>query len=68
LFCPLLSDRFVASAYEPVYGRLLEIFSDKPAIKFYSGNFLEDTHTSKNKKPYKNAGLCLETQYFPDTP
>lgn len=72
--CWVLNDqekglRFIASAYEPNTGRFLEVFSDKPGIQFYSGNFLEDTHTSKNKKPYKkHAGLCLETQYFPDTP
>ena len=47
--CWVLNDqdtgvRFVASAYEPVSGRLLEVFSDEPGIQFYSGNFLDAAH------------------------
>ncbi len=61
--------RFVASAYEPQSGRLLKVFSSKPGIQFYTGNFLEGTQTTKHKNSYKkHAGFCLETQYFPDTP
>jgi aldose 1-epimerase len=61
--------RFVASAYEPVSGRLLEVLSDEPGIQFYSGNFLDGTLPSKNKGTYQHrTGFCLETQHFPDTP
>ena len=65
--CWVLNDqdtgvRFVASAYEPVSGRLLEVFSDEPGIQFYSGNFLDGTLPSKNK------GFCLETQHYPNSP
>lgn len=72
--CWVLNDqekgvRFVASAYEPVSGRLLEVFSDEPGIQFYSGNFLDGTLPSKNKGTYQHrTGFCLETQHFPDTP
>jgi len=72
--CWVLNDqekgvRFVASAYEPVSGRLLEIFSDEPGIQFYSGNFLDGSLPSKNKGTYQHrTGFCLETQHYPDSP
>lgn len=72
--CWVLNDqekgvRFVASAYEPASGRLLEVFSDEPGIQFYSGNFLDGTLPSKNEGTYQHrTGFCLETQHYPDTP
>ena len=72
--CWVLNDqntgvRFVASAYEPVSGRLLEVFSDEPGIQFYSGNFLDGTLPGKNNGVYQHrTGFCLETQHYPDSP
>ena len=72
--CWVLNDqdtgvRFVASAYEPVSGRLLELFSNEPGIQFYSGNFLDGSLPSKNKGMYQHrTGFCLETQHYPDSP
>jgi len=72
--CWVLNDqntgvRFVASAYEPVSGRLLEVFSNEPGIQFYSGNFLDGRLPSKNKGMYQHrTGFCLETQHYPDSP
>jgi len=72
--CWVLNDqkkgvRFVASAYEPVSGRFLEVFSDQPGIQFYSGNFLDGTLPSKINGVYKHrTGFCLETQHYPDSP
>lgn len=42
-------------------GRKLEVQTDMPAIVFYSGDYLSGRFL-------KNGGLCLETQYFPDSP
>ena len=72
--CWILNDqsqgfRFVASAYEPNSGRLLEIFSDEPGIQFYTGNFLDGTLPSKKGGKYNfRTGICLETQHFPNSP
>ena len=72
--CWVLNDqdtgvRFVASAYEPVSGRLLEVFSDEPGIQFYSGNFLDGTLPNKSNGAYQHrTGFCLETQHYPDSP
>ncbi|NLK21617.1 MAG: galactose mutarotase [Epulopiscium sp.] len=53
--------------FEPSSGRLMEFFTTKPGVQFYSGNFIEDCPTGKDGVEYgRRAGLCLETQYFPN--
>jgi aldose 1-epimerase len=58
-----------ATLYEPVSGRILEVYTDQPAIQFYSGNFFDGKVNGKSGKPirYREA-LALETQKFPDSP
>jgi aldose 1-epimerase len=50
-----------AILYDENSGRQLLLETDMPALLFYTGDYL-------NGKFYKNAGVCLETQYFPDAP
>jgi len=58
-----------AELYAPSSGRFLEISTTEPAIQFYSGNFLDGSIVGKSGARYeKYAGLCLETQHFPDSP
>lgn len=57
-----------AEVYEPESGRVMEVFTTKPGIQFYSGNFLNGI-IGKSKKIYKkHYGFCLEPQHFPDSP
>lgn len=59
----------VASLYEPVSGRMMEIYSDQPGIQFYSGNFLDGNVTGKYGKAHNfREAVALETQKYPDTP
>lgn len=59
--------RQVATVIEPGLGRVMEVFSDQPGVQFYTGNFLDGTVTGKGGVYYRqHAGLCLETQKFPD--
>lgn len=59
----------IASVYEPVSGRFMEVFSDQPGLQFYCGNFLDGTVAGKKGIKYqKRTGLCLEAQKFPDSP
>ena len=45
------------------------MISDQPGLQVYSGNFLDGEFTGKSHKRYeRNAGFCLETQHFPDSP
>jgi aldose 1-epimerase len=65
------SDKLILAArvYEPGNGRVLEVYTTEPGIQFYSGNFLDGTIKGKGGQAYqKCAGLCLETQHFPDSP
>lgn len=61
--------RFAASAYDETSGRLMEIYSEEPAIQFYTGNFLDGTLPMINGGTYAHrTGFCLETQHYPDAP
>lgn len=61
--------RLVARLRDPISGRSLEVHTTEPGIQFYSGNFLDGSLTGKGGVVYhKYAGLCLETQHFPDSP
>jgi aldose 1-epimerase len=58
-----------AKTYEPLTGRLLEVFTTQPGIQFYSGNYLDGSIIGKGGRVYgKHAGCCFETQHFPDSP
>lgn len=55
--------------HHPGTGRYMEVFTSEPGIQFYSGNFLNGTLNGKKGVKYpQHAGLCLETQHFPDSP
>jgi aldose 1-epimerase len=57
-----------AELYDPVSERLMEVYTTKPGIQFYTGNFLDGSLTGKDGAVYKKrSGLCLETQYFPNS-
>ena len=45
----------------------MEVFTTKPGIQFYSGNFVEDDEGKNGAVYQKWAGLCLETQFFPNS-
>jgi len=58
-----------ASLAGPASGRLLEVLTTEPALQLYSGNFLDGTLTGRGGRVYgPRAGLCLETQHYPDAP
>jgi aldose 1-epimerase len=57
-----------ATLRDPASGRTLEVLTDQPGIQVYMGNFLDGTLTGKDGAVYgPNAGICLETQKFPDS-
>ncbi|MEU3164055.1 aldose epimerase family protein [Streptosporangium sp. NPDC006930] len=49
---------------EPAGGLTMEVTTTEPGVQFYTGNFLDGVATAYAK----HAGLCLETQHFPDSP
>ena len=54
---------------DPVSGRRMKVYTDQPAVQFYSGNFLDNAnYPFKNGCPQrKQMALCLETQKMPDS-
>ena len=60
---------FAVSVYEPTTGRYMEVFTDQPALQFYSGNFFDGTTEGKygRTRNYRES-LALVTQKYPDTP
>lgn len=58
-----------ARVEEPESGRVMEVWTDQPAIQLYTGNFLDGSVIGKGGKAYKkHYAFCLETQHFPDSP
>ncbi|MDD1782617.1 galactose-1-epimerase [Enterovibrio sp. ZSDZ35] len=50
-------------------GRItLSVFTDKPAMQLYTGNWLEGTPNRSGGTYFDYAGLALETQFLPDSP
>jgi aldose 1-epimerase len=46
----------------------MKLSATQPGVQFYSGNFLTGISGKAGSVYEKNAGFCLETQYFPDSP
>lgn len=61
-FC--LVGNHAARAYSPETGIVMDCYTDRVGLQFYTGNFLNG---EKGKALYKrNAGFCLETQCYPN--
>ena len=55
--------------YEPRSGRVLDVHTTHPGVQCYTGNRLDGTFRGKAGAVHdKYAGLCLETQHYPDSP
>jgi len=60
--------RFACEVTEPATGRVLQVFTDMPAVQFYAGNMLESVNPgSSGRRYHRHEGFCLETQYAPDS-
>jgi aldose 1-epimerase len=61
--------KLAARLTEPRSGRVLTVETTEPGIQFYSGNFIDGTMKNRQGGIYmRRAGLCLETQHYPDSP
>ena len=59
--------RPVAWLKDPASGRVMRLSANQPGVQLYTGNFLDGTAIGKGSRPYRQyAGLCLETQGFPN--
>lgn len=60
--------RFAARLTAPDGTRSLEVWTTEPGVQFYSGNVLGAQRARRGGVVTPRAGLCLETQHFPDSP
>jgi len=58
-----------ATALDTSTGRSLELYTEEPAVHFYSGNYLGNDPMGKGGVPIaRRAGFCFETQHFTNSP
>lgn len=56
-----------ATVKAPFSGRVMKAYTTLPGVQFYAGNFI-DVQKGKGGAEYSpRMGMCLETQYFPDS-
>ena len=53
---------------DPSSGRVLEVYTDQPAVQFYTGNFLDGSAKGVGGPFNFRSAICLETQHYPDSP
>ena len=56
-----------ATVKAPESGRVMKAYTTLPGVQFYAGNFIDPQEGKAGVIYEKRYGLCLETQYFPDT-
>jgi len=64
-----LHDSAACILYDPESGRRLEVYTSYPGVLLYTGDYLAGDHAGHHGRPYRAFdGLCLECQYYPDSP
>lgn len=59
--------RHVATTIGPKSGRKMHTYSTLPGVQFYAGNCIGDEPGKDGAFYTKRSGLCLETQYYPNS-
>lgn len=59
--------KLIARVEDRVSGHSMEVFSNLPGVQFYAGNCIANQTGKGGVKYSKRMGLCLETQFFPDS-
>ena len=57
----------IAEVTEETSGRKMKVFTTLPGVQFYAGNFIAKQTGKEGTEYGPRSGLCLETQYYPDT-
>lgn len=61
------SQQFCATVEEEESGRKMYVYTDLPGFQFYAGNGIGDEQGKNGHVYTKRSGLCLETQFFPNS-
>lgn len=67
-YCILDKDK-VCELTEEKSGRIMRVFTSYPGVQLYTGDYLKSEVIGEHSKFYEPFdGLCLECQYYPDSP
>jgi aldose 1-epimerase len=58
----------VAAVSDPSSGRSMEVLTTLPGMQLYTSNHVHGIRGKGGKVYEKHAAVCLETQFFPDSP
>lgn len=59
----------VCELFEEISGRIMRVFTSYPGVQLYTGDYLNSAEIGEHSKFYQPFdGLCLECQYYPDSP
>lgn len=57
----------VATLFDPKSGRKMEVYTDRPGVQLYTGNYIDSAEVGKGGCHYgPRHGVCFETQYPPN--
>ncbi|KAL2330007.1 hypothetical protein Fmac_017588 [Flemingia macrophylla] len=59
--------KLAATVHDKKSGRVLKLYTNAPGLQFYTGNYIKDVKGKGGYVYQSHAGLCLETQAFPDS-
>lgn len=59
--------RHFATLRAPESGRVMKAYTTLPGVQFYAGNFIAEQSGKEGAVYGRRMGMCLETQYFPDS-
>lgn len=58
-----------ATAWEPISGRVMQVYTTEPGMIFYTSNNLSERVIGRGPTKFTKYGaFCLETQHFPNSP
>lgn len=58
----------VAAVSDAASGRTMEVLTTLPGLQLYTSNHVDGISGKEGKVYEKHSAICLETQYFPDSP
>lgn len=70
-FCPPSTPSYFAELSSDVSGIRMQCFTTQPGVQFYTGNYVDEDSAPYGKggvRYPRHAGVCFETQHFPDSP
>lgn len=63
------NENVVCELFEEKSGRLMRVYTSYPGVQLYTGDYLKSATIGTHAKHYEAFdGLCLECQFYPDSP